>query len=169
MNPRIEILKEKKLIGKKLTMSFSDYKAAELWKNFMPRRKEITNNLNNDLISVSVYRPKFYEEFNIENRFEKWATVEVSDLGNVPGDMGTLILTGGLYAVFDFRGSSNDTSIFKYILSTWLPESDYLLDDRPHFEILGAKFKTNDPDSEEEIWVPIKPKESQSRTGQIIV
>jgi AraC family transcriptional regulator len=35
---------------------------------------------------------------------------------------------------------------------------EYELDDRPHFEILGDKYKNNDPNSEEEIWIPIKLK-----------
>ncbi|WP_371811654.1 GyrI-like domain-containing protein [Flavobacterium sp. M31R6] len=39
---------------------------------------------------------------------------------------------------------------------TWIPNSKYDLDHRPHFEILGAKYKKDDPNSEEEIWVPIK-------------
>ena len=47
---------------------------------------------------------------------------------------------------------------FQYILGTWLPNSDYSLDDRAHFEILGNKYKNNESDSEEEIWIPIKPK-----------
>ena len=50
------------------------------------------------------------------------------------------------------------TSIFQYIFSEWIPQSDYSVDDRPHFEVLGAKYKNNDPDSEEEIWIPIKKK-----------
>jgi len=32
------------------------------------------------------------------------------------------------------------------------------LDDRPHFEVLGDKYKNADPDSEEEIWIPIRTK-----------
>lgn len=39
-----------------------------------------------------------------------------------------------------------------YIFATWLPSSAYVLDNRPHFEVLGAKYKSNDPGSEEEIW-----------------
>lgn len=45
--------------------------------------------------------------------------------------MGTFILSGGLYAVFDHKGLSNDSRIFQYIFGTWLPNSGYLLDDRP--------------------------------------
>ncbi|MEP7234441.1 MAG: GyrI-like domain-containing protein, partial [Ignavibacteriota bacterium] len=47
---------------------------------------------------------------------------------------------------------------FQYILRTWVPNSNYELDDRPHFEILGEKYKKDDPSSEEEIWIPIKPR-----------
>ena len=33
-----------------------------------------------------------------------------------------------------------------------------LLDQRPHFEILGSKYKNENPASEEEVRIPIKPK-----------
>jgi AraC family transcriptional regulator len=158
MIPRIENLKEKKLVGKRLTMSLADNKTGELWQSFIPRRKEITNNLTNDFISMTVYKPTHFADFKPTNEFEKWATVEVSNFDSIPNNMETLILTGGLYAVFDYKDSSNDLSIFQYIFGTWLPNSDYLLDDRPHFEILGEKYKNADTNSEEEIWIPIRQK-----------
>jgi AraC family transcriptional regulator len=74
--------------------------------------------------------------------------------------METHVLTGGLYAVFNYKGDANDFQpTFEYIFRTWLPNSDYVLDDRPHFEIMGEKYKLNDPNSEEELWVPIRMKE----------
>jgi len=50
------------------------------------------------------------------------------------------------------------SSFFQKIYTVWLPASDYVLDNRPHFEVLGDKYKNNDPSSEEEVWIPIKPK-----------
>lgn len=158
MTPRIQTLHEKKLVGIRLTMSFADYKIGELWRNFSPRRKEITNNLTNDLISLVVYKPNHFIDFKMTNEFEKWATVEVSTFNDVPTEMETFVLPGGLYAVFDYKGLNTDNSIFQYILGTWLPTSNFVLDIRPHFEILGVKYKNNDPTSEEEIWIPIKSK-----------
>lgn len=156
--PRIERLTEKKLAGKRLTMSFASYKMDELWKSFMPRRKEIKDNLTNDLISLVVYKPAHFADFTPANEFERWAAVEVATFDHVPTEMETFVLQGGLYAVFDYKGLSTDNSIFQYIFGTWLPGSDYLLDDRPHFEVLGDNYKNNDPNSEEEIWIPIKMK-----------
>ncbi|MBS1950229.1 MAG: GyrI-like domain-containing protein [Bacteroidetes bacterium] len=158
MTPRIETTTEKKLIGKRLTMSFVNFKTGELWQSFMPRRKDITSNLANDLISLAVYKPTHFSDFKPTNEFERWATVEVADFDNVPKDMEAFVLPSGLYAVFDYKGLNTDNSIFQYILETWLPNSDYVLDDRPHFEVLGDKYKNNDPTSEEEIWIPIKTK-----------
>lgn len=158
MTSRIETSTEKKLVGKKLTMSFADYKIAELWRSFTPRLKEITNKLTSDLISLAVYKPGHFRDYKPTNEFERWATVEVSNFDNVPDEMEAFILPAGLYAVFDYKGLSTDNSIFQYILGTWLPNSAYDLDDRPHFEILDDKYKNNDPTSEEEIWIPVKPR-----------
>jgi len=158
MTPRIETLNEKKLVGIRLTMSLSDNKTGELWRNFMPRRKEITNNLTNDLISLVVFKPNHFADFKPTNEFERWATAEVANFDNVPSQMESFVLQGGLYGVFDYKGSSIDKSIFQYIFGVWLPNSVYLLDNRPHFEVLGDKYKNNDPSSEEEIWIPIKKK-----------
>lgn len=159
MIPRIEQLGEKKLVGKRLTMSLTNNKTGELWKSFAPERSRISNNLTTDLISLQVYKPGHFANFNPAAEFEKWATVEVSDFDNVPEQMETFILPEGLYAVFHYKGSSTDTRIFQYIFGTWLPTSEYVLDDRPHFEVLGEKYKNNDPTSEEEIWIPVKQKQ----------
>src|SRR5690606_2213232 len=94
MTPRIETLHEKKLVGKRLTMSFANYKVGELWKSFMPKRKAITNNLSNDLLSCAVYKPNHFTNFNPANEFERWAAVEVADFNHVPDDLETFVLPG---------------------------------------------------------------------------
>ena len=159
MNPRIEYIQEKKLIGKRLTMSLINNRTGELWKSFGPRLKEIENRVNTDRISMQVYGDSFSVKSNNSNgEFEKWATVEVENFENLPKDLEKFILNGGQYAVFDYKGLSTDPSIFKYIFTVWLPNSEYKLENRPHFEVLGEKYKNNDPNSEEEIWIPIGKK-----------
>lgn len=155
MTPRIEIIPEKKLIGKRLRMSLAENKTAELWRNFMPRRGEIMNTVSSDLFSVQIYEPDYFEFFNPNTFFEKWATLEVANFDNIPSEMKSFTLQSGLYAVFTHKG--HGIEIFDYIFRTWIPNSEYLLDHRPHFEILGANYNQNDPNnSEEEIWIPIR-------------
>lgn len=160
MEPRIVLLPETKLAGKHLTMSLSNNRTGELWKSFMPRRKEIGNRVSSHLFSMQVYNSSYnFSTFNPAAPFEKWAAVEVSDFSNIPPDMETCILPEGRYAVFLHKGAAlTGPRTFGYIFGTWLPSSGFVLDHRPHFELLGEKYKNDDPDSEEEIWIPVKPK-----------
>jgi AraC family transcriptional regulator len=160
MEPRMELIPGKKLIGKHLTMTLSANRTYELWHSFMPLRKQIKNNLTADLISLQVYDESLdFNAFNAETRFEKWAAVEVSDFNVIPDQMESYTLKGGLYAVFIHKGAAQTfAKTFQYIFGTWLPGSDYTLDSRAHFEILGEKYKNNDPDSEEEVWIPVRRK-----------
>jgi AraC family transcriptional regulator len=83
----------------------------------------------------------------------------VSDFDFIPYGMQSLLVEEGLYAVFNHVGDVvKARETFSYIFGVWLPNSEYQLDNRPHFEILGTKYKNNAPDSEEEIWIPIKRK-----------
>jgi len=156
MQPRILQLKEKKLVGQTRVMSFSNNQTAKLWGSFMPRRNEIQNRLGSDFISLQIYPPEYHITFNPERKFQKWALVEVLNFNNIPDGMDMFTLKAGQYAVFDYKGASGDPTIFQYIYGEWIPKSEYILDDRPHFEVLGANYKNNDPNSEEEIWIPIK-------------
>lgn len=157
MKPRIVLLNEKKLLGISLKMNLLQNKTFELWSKFMPRRKEIKNSISNQLYSMQVYDKSLdFSNFTPETIFEKWATVEVLDFSKIPEGMQPYTLKGGLYAVFDYKGAASEfQSTFQYIFNEWFPSSDYQVDNREHFEILGDKYKNNDPDSEEEIWIPI--------------
>lgn len=158
MLPEIVNLEEKILVGKKLSMSFSENKTAELWRSFMPERKNIKATIGNNLYSVQLYSEGFFENFNPHQSFDKWATVEVNASAEIPNQMET-IRVSGLYAVFHYKGNPNAAQpFFQYIFKEWLPKSAYILDNRFHFEILGENYKNNDPDSEEDIYIPIRLK-----------
>lgn len=149
---------EKILIGQWLAMSLSQNTTAALWQAFMPKRREIQNAVATDLYSVQVYPRGYFEAFDPTNRFEKWAAVEVASEGGVPDGMESFRLQEGQYAVFHYKGRSSDPGIYQYIFTTWLPNSPYALDERPHFEVLGERYKNDDPNSEEEIYIPIREK-----------
>ena len=160
MEPRIEILKETRLIGKKMIMSFANNKTPELWQSFMQRRAEIEKSINPELYSIEVYNDKtFFNHFNPTKEFEKWAAIKVTKLDTIPDDMGKLVIPEGKYAVFCYKGKASEAQeTYQYIYGNWIPNSEWVLDDRPHFALMGAKYKGEYIDSEEEIWIPIKPK-----------
>ncbi len=159
MKPRIVAFTEKKLIGCKQNMNYVAYNPVPLWQSFMPIKKEILNSVSTDLFSVQQFPDDFWTHFNPEKVFEKWAAVEVTDFDTIPDNMHTLVIPNGWYAVFNYKGDGSDApAFFEAIFSNWIPNSDYVVDNRPHFEILGVKYKKGHPDSEEEVWIPIRLK-----------
>lgn len=150
---------EIKLVGLKITMSFSNDLTFELWNRFMKRRKEIVNLVGNELYCIKVFSNMNFNNVDFNLEFEKWAAVQVSNFDNVPDGMEKFIIPSGLYAVFHYVGAANSAvTPYKYIFTKWIPNSDYEIDNRPHFDVLGAKYKNNDIDSEEDLWIPILPK-----------
>lgn len=158
INPRIEVLPQKKLVGINVRMSLKNNRTFELWNRVIPKFKKLGNRLSADKYSLQVYPHSYFDSLDPTKEFIKWAGVEVEEFGKLADDLEPFILEGGLYAIFNYKGSSNVHEFFQYIYSTWLPNSSYELDERPHFEVLGEKYKNNDPNSEEEIWIPIQPK-----------
>ncbi len=160
MKPNIKYTKEILLVGKKISMSYSNNLTTALWKSFMPHRKEISNSLNTNLFSVEVYNsPNFFENFDPSMNFEKWAAVEVSNFSNIPMEMDSLIIPAGQYAVFNYKGKGSEASeTYSKILQDWFPASQFRLDDRPHFAVMGEKYQHEETSSEEELWFPIKAK-----------
>ncbi|WP_282116528.1 GyrI-like domain-containing protein [Cellulophaga baltica] len=158
MNYRIEALPEIKLAGKQLTMSFAHDRTPELWKSFMPFKKLISNSAAPDLYSMQRYTNTFsYQDFDPNTPFTKWAAIAVTSFDNIPDIFETYTLQGGLYAVFKHVGSAMEfRKTFDAIFLAWLPTSDYLIDNREHFELLGEKYSNTALDSEEEIWIPIR-------------
>ncbi|MFM2269220.1 MAG: hypothetical protein RL757_2661 [Bacteroidota bacterium] len=160
MDVRIQQTADKKMVGKQMTMTLANPQTFKLWQSFMPHRRDVQQVVGTDLFSIKIFDSSQPFDFNNpEMTFQKWAAVEVSEFQNVPQNLETLVLKGGLYAVFAYTGDpSGAENAFRYIFETWLPNSDYVFDSRPQFEILGEKYKNNHPDSEEDIYIAIKNK-----------
>ena len=157
MEAQIKILTEKKLIGNYIIMSFMENKTFQLWSGFMPRRKEIKNTVDCNLYSLEVFPQDYFDDFDANRTFQKWAATEVTDFNTLPAEMESLIIPTGIYAVFLHKGPATEAhQTYHSIFAEWLPNSEYTVDDRPHFAVMDEKYKKDDPDSEEEIWIPIK-------------
>lgn len=121
----------------------------------MPIRKEIQNAIGSELYNIQINPDGF--DFQPNTPYTKLAVVAVSSFDFIPDGMETLEIQEGLYAVFNYKGDqSSAASFFNSIYTEWLPSSKYKLDNRPQFEILGEKYKNSVPNSEEEIWIPVK-------------
>ena len=154
MNPRLVTISEKNLIGIKSSMHHGEYGyIIALWKRFMPRKKEIKNCLNAELIAIQVY-----DDFNaMEKPFEIWACAEALNFEIIPEGMTSITITKSDYAVFVHKGMDAAVT-YQKIMIEWLPTSGYEIDNRPHFQVMGSKYINGSPDSEEDFYVPVKLK-----------
>ena len=159
--PEISVLPRTILIGLSIDLALSDneVKTLSLWQEFMPKRKRVTNCLDNNLWSVQIF-DKASLNFCDSNRiFQKWAAIRVTNTNDVPEGLKSYTIEGGLYAVFVHRGTaSRFMEKLSYIVNTWLPHSEYLWDNREQFEIMKSDYNPNNPSAVEEVWIPIKMK-----------
>lgn len=156
ITPQIISSPAKQLVGISKSLSLANYNVQELWQRFIPISRTIPNKLSDDFISVAVYPQDYFDRFSPQREFVRYAAVEVTAAANILPDLEILIIPVGLYAVFNYKGKSTDNSIYRYIYETWLPTSGYVLDNRPHFEVLGKGYRNNSDDSEEQIWIPVR-------------
>ena len=152
MNPKIIKISETKIIGLKSTMHHGEYgKIVALWKRFMRNAKAIKNRVNKDFIAMQSY-PDFN---NLKASYDIWASVEVKDTNAIANGMETFTIPKGDYAVFLHKGL-DAAATYQQIMTEWLPNSGYKIDDRPHFQVMGEMYKNGSPDSEEDFYVPIQ-------------
>ncbi len=140
-------------------MSFQTIQQATgiLARQFMPRRHEISSRIGKHVFSIQNYGELDLKDVSPQTVFEKWIGVEVSNMDVVPEGMDTFILKAGYYVVFTYKGSLADVPKSRqYIFQDWLPNSNYQLDTRAHFEELSEDYSKDLRITEEDIWIPVK-------------
>lgn len=153
MIPQIVQVSEMSVVGIYVEMQKHEtHKIKALWQKFSPRKDEITNLINSKSIAMQTFTIDKNGEPN--KNFNMWACVEVSNLSDIPSDMKGFIIPKGEYIKVIHIGMDAGKT-YQYIITEWLPNSGYKIDDRPHFQVMGDKYKNGSPDSEEDFYVPI--------------
>jgi len=159
LTPEIIEIPEKLLVGMRLKMSYTKDLTQKLFGEFMPLHKQVLHAANQGFFAVHIYEDDFQlQHFTPHTIFEKWAAVEVTAFETLPPNMESLTIPSGKYALFVHKGlGATFPQTIQYIYQEWLPNAPYEYDNRPYFERMGEKYYGfENPESEEEIWVPIK-------------
>jgi AraC family transcriptional regulator len=92
-----------------------------------------------------------------KEKFEYVAGLMVSKTDPIPEGFVSRELKPQKYAVFTHKGSLETLKdTYNFIYATWLPNSGYECAETPDFEWYDDRFKDFAPDSEFDIYVPIK-------------
>ncbi len=165
VEPKIEQLAQTVLTGMRVRMSVSTNKTQQLWQQFMPRNREIEGRASPNRFAVQVYDQGLnFSRFTPATEFDMWAAVDVMSDAPLPDGMEQLVIPAGQYAVFIHKGLPDTfaTTTSRYIFTEWLPASTYELDDRPHFQLMPPAYRPDDPEAEEEVWVPIRTRNGKT-------
>jgi 4-carboxymuconolactone decarboxylase len=149
---RFETLQAQHLIGQMVENPvFSTEETSHLWRGFRSRLKELSWQEGDDLVSIQVFSEN--KQGLVQQR---WAAARHE--GEVPEGMQCLKLPAGLYAVFLYWGGRQGFE--EFILDKFrnvIPSYSLQMDERPHFQRMGPAFNPFSDESEEEVWIPVKP------------
>lgn len=158
---QIQEIEAKRLIGISGKGSISNDITLQVFKDFMPRKREIEGVKNSLTYSVQLFDTDLNRNpINPNTTFTRIAAVEVSEDSVAPQGMEVFEIPAGLYLTFTHKGTLDRfIQNLQFIYEKWIPDSAYEVDQRPHFEVLGSKYLGLDnPNSEEDIWIPIRLK-----------
>jgi len=99
------------------------------------------------------------EDYAETKAFYVMVGVQMEEVRRLPLELFIKVLPSTTYAVFTLKGSEIASNWPDKIYKEWLPESDYEEAYKVTIERYGPSFQgTDDPESELEIWVPVRPK-----------
>lgn len=151
---RIDHIRGKQLYGLSEQMSIAADKTGLLFSRFMPLIGKTRNMFSSEVYDVRVF-PEHYTGSPSED-FMKFAAVEVKDLKMLPEDFVQLPEINGAFAVFRHKGSADEGhKTFHFIFTEWFPNSEFVMDNRPHFDILPPGYSPMDKNAIHEIWIPV--------------
>ncbi len=156
MEPRIVDLDALTLIGLPFYGDSSDGKFGQTWERFVESEPLVTKRLNDKIyFGVEFFGP----EVSRTNQWMYFAAIAVSDLEEIPDILFGKMLPAAKYAVFTVKGGvAKINEVFQYAYKEWLPASGYEAAYPFDFERYDERYKGSVPDSEIDLYIPIKPK-----------
>ncbi len=148
------VLEESSFIGFSTETSLVQDRTALVFKQLMIWRKGSVKYRNQPAYDIKIYPQGYFTAFNPSRPFEKWAALKQVDQ-SIIGDLQPYTLEGGSYLCFTSEGRVS-AQFFQELYSSWLPQSRYELDSRPHFDKIWPEPAQRGRVLKEEIYIPVK-------------
>jgi AraC family transcriptional regulator len=138
------------VVGLKYRGKNENNEIPQLWRVLGPRTGEIEN-LADDTAAYGISANMDKES----GEFDYIAGFEVSSTEGLPEGMVAFEVPGDRYAVFATTLPKIGET-FHNAYETWLPQAGHQLTGGPEFELYDEQFDPQDPDSEFDLYIPIK-------------
>lgn len=157
LNPEPEIVEreEIKVVGYLSLISMKHNLISNLWMRFVSRIEEIENVINpNEMLGISYDG----EQMDDDYLFFHLVGYEVSEIQIIPEGLTYVVIPPHQYAKFTHKGEIDKLmDTYNYIYGEWMATSGYEIDeDFYEIELYDQRFKMGQPDSEFDIYIPIK-------------
>jgi AraC family transcriptional regulator len=150
MKPKIVSRPAFVVVGLKVRGKNENNEIPQLWQAFGPRVREIQNIVDDRVAyGISVNMDESTGEFDYVAGFEVSASEEI------PEGMVRFEVPGGKYAV-SATTLPKIGETFHNAYHTWLPESGYQAAGGPELEVYDERFDSEDPNSEFDLYIPVK-------------
>ena len=158
VEPVIVELDEMTVVGVQTLFSMKCNLIPLLWERFAPRMQEIKNASRKDVALEVAYDMQGESE---EETFFVLAGLIVDSVGEIPEGMTYKHIPAHEYAMFTHYGPiSQIYDTYDRIYNKILPRSAYEVDDKAcAIEWYDERFKMDSPDSEYDIYVPVKERQ----------
>ena len=158
VEPMIVELDSMTVVGIQTLFSMKCNLIPVLWERFSPRMQEIKNVVRKDVALEVSYDMQSEAE---EETFFVLAGLIVSSVGEIPEGMTYMHVPAHEYAMFTHYGPiSRIYDTYDRIYNELLPRSAYEVDEAAcTIEWYDKRFKMENPDSEYDIYVPVKERQ----------
>lgn len=162
MEPKIVDLDRLILVGLPIYGNPSEGGFGQAWHRFFPLSERIPHRVNPSVMyGVEFYGPEFAQEHNW-TYFPSTAVGEL-DISEIPDHLFAAVLPASRYVVFTAKGGLEALpGAFRYAYDTWLPASEYEAAGMLDFERYDDRFHGNEPESEVDVYIPIRPRQPVS-------
>ena len=148
------ILEKSTFMGFSTETSLLENQTALVFKQLMIWRKDSDEHRAQPVYDIKVYPEAYFSSFNPSRSFTKWAAVQQQNTKQIDG-LQSYDVDNGLYLCFTCEGSVS-AQFFQELYTSWLPQSEYELDDRPHFDKIWPDSAQRGAVLKEEIYIPVK-------------
>lgn len=144
-----------KIVGMKVNTTIKNNKIPQLWDKFNKVSCSIPN-LKETKLALGICPPVEIKDFNEETPFDYISGMIVENFDDVPEGMITYEIPAQKYAVITHKGTLDTLQDTYNYLFTWSKESGHEFSGGAEFELYDERFMFASPESEMDIYRPIK-------------
>lgn len=138
MQPEIIECPQRLCYGLSAEMSMAEDSTQALWMKMIPTVLNCAH--LEEVYSLQEYPSTFFDSFQPEMKFRKWALAEAQCFAEIPEGFEAYTMPGGKYARFYLEDRRKGGLFFSQVFTEFLPQAGLQLRTAPHFEILPKNW-----------------------------